>query len=249
MTIQQPSLFSLLNAPFPLQAYKYDSFGQRCYISGQSITERLNDVLGVGFWKYQGLHHTEKLIQEQSGKPPRVKLYVEFTFYNPELKEWITFIDAGSEQVKPGMHEGDATKSAITDGMKKCASRIGVASDVYNRLITWDAKTQMIVLPEWYQGYYEQMGWTTALKVTTPPPSAPEIPADKSTKKNGLTQKLKKQYTTIQKQLRALWQELAGSLDGFDEYYQKKLDEHVSDQQLLNLLQKKLNEKNNAVSA
>lgn len=247
--IQQTTLFSRLNAPFPLQTYKYDSFGQRCYISGQAVTERLNEVFGVGFWKYQGLYNTEKMIDDQGGKLPRVKIFVEFSFYNQDLKEWIIFIDTGSEQIKPGMHEGDATKSAITDGMKKCASRIGVASDLYNQLVTWDKQTQRIVVPEWYQQYFVQMGWVTTPLATTPLPPAPEATIIKNDKKPTLTQKLKNQFTAIQKQMRALWQELAGSLDGFDEWYQKKLDEHVTDQQLLNLLQKKLNDKKSAVSA
>jgi|GEM_PF-6125469 len=248
MTIEHPTLFSHLNAPFPIHSYQYDSFGQRCYVSGQSVIERLNEVFGVGFWKYRGLHETEKIIEDPSGKSPRVKIYVEFSFYNPDLKEWITFIDAGSEQVKPGMNEGDATKSAITDGMKKCASRLGVASDIYNGLITWDKQAQMIVLPESYQDYYEQKGWVTPKKIA---PSSTLIPpsANKEIKKNDLTQKLKGKSTAIQKQMRAFWQDLAGSLDGFDEWYQKKQDEKVTDQQILNLLQKKLNEKESAASA
>jgi hypothetical protein len=41
-------------------------------------------------------------------------MYLQFSFYNIELQEWVNFIDAGSEQIKPGM--------------KKRASRIGVAS-------------------------------------------------------------------------------------------------------------------------
>ncbi|MEX1029119.1 MAG: Rad52/Rad22 family DNA repair protein [Paenibacillaceae bacterium] len=248
MTTEQTTLFARLNAPFPIHSYQYDSFGQRCYVSGQSVIERLNEVFSVGFWKYRGLHETEKMIEDPSGKSPRVKIYVEFSFYNPDLKEWITFIDAGSEQVKPGMNEGDATKSAITDGMKKCASRLGVASDIYNGLITWDKQAQMIVLPESYQDYYEQKGWITPKKIT---PSSNLIPpsTNKEIKKNDLTQKLKGKNTATQKQLRAFWQDLAGSLDGFDEWYEKKQDEKVTDQQILNLLQKKLNEKESAVSA
>lgn len=53
------------------------------------------------------------------------------------------------------MNEGDATKSAITDGMKKCASRLGIASDLYKGLITWDKQKQCIQVPEHYYSYYE----------------------------------------------------------------------------------------------
>lgn len=158
MVSEKRSLFEQLNSPFPYQEYHYDSFGDRCYISGQTVTERLNEVLGVGFWKYRGLFDTEKMVQEQNGKNSRIKIYVEFSFYNLDLQEWITLIDVGSEQVKAGMNEGDATKSAITDGMKKCASRIGVASDLYKGLITWVKQRQQIAIPDSYLAYYKQMG-------------------------------------------------------------------------------------------
>ena len=154
MTVNQ-SLFERLNAPFPYAEYRYDSFGDRCYISGQTVTERLNEVIGVGYWKYEGLHETEKILQDSNGKNPRVKIFVRFSFYNVDVKEWISFVDVGSEQIKPGMHEGDATKSAITDGMKKCASRLGVGSDVYKGLVSWDKQAKRIVIPAQYVSYYE----------------------------------------------------------------------------------------------
>lgn len=232
------SLFQQLNAPFPYSEYQYDSFGDRCYISGQSVTERLNEVLGVGFWKYEGLYETEKIIQELNGKNPRVKMYVRFCFFNSELQEWITFIDVGSEQIKPGMNEGDATKSAITDGMKKCASRIGVGSDLYKGKIMWDKQRQAIIVPEHYEQYYRKRG-----ESKTTLSSQPQSPNNRTNKKSDLTDKLKNKTLAIQSQIKAAWQELAGSLDGFEEWYEKKRQEHVSDQQIMNLLQKRLQDK------
>jgi hypothetical protein len=243
------TLFERLNAPFPYEEYLYDSFGDRCYISGQSVTERLNEVLGVGYWKYQGLYDTEKIVQDPSGKNPRMKIYVEFSFYNPDLNEWITFVDVGSEQIKPGMNEGDATKSAITDGMKKCASRIGVASDLYKGLIRWDKQKQMIVVPSEYRSYYKRKGWFDPQTGNEPARQATENQSSRGQKKTELTQKLKNKNTSIQSQMKTAWQQLAGSLDGFDEWYQKKQHENVTDQQMLNLLQKKLHEKRTAASA
>ncbi len=49
MSDQKQSLFERLNAPFPYSEYRYDSFGDHCYISGQAVTERINKVLGVVF--------------------------------------------------------------------------------------------------------------------------------------------------------------------------------------------------------
>ncbi|WP_372663797.1 Rad52/Rad22 family DNA repair protein [Cohnella sp.] len=246
MANEVTSLFQRLNAPFHYTEYQYDSFGDRCYISGQAITERLNEVFGVGYWRYEGLYGTEKIIQEPNGKNPRVKIYVQFTFYNVELQQWITFIDAGSEQVKPGMNEGDATKSAITDGMKKCASRIGVASDLYKGMITWDKQQQAIIVPDQYQQYYRDKGWVAQKTDNTPP-----LPStnNRSSKKSELTDKLKNKASNMQNQIKVAWQELAGSLDGLDEWCAKKRQERVTDQQIVNLLQKKLQEKQSGASA
>lgn len=245
--MNQPSqtLFDRLNAPFPYSEYHYDSFGDRCYISGQSITERLNQVLGVGYWRYEGLYETEKILQDPNGKNPRVKIYVRFSFYNSELQEWITFIDTGNEQIKPGMNEGDATKSAITDGMKKCASRIGVGSDLYKGLITWDKQQQAIIVPVHYDKYYQEQGWEKTNVQTSTPPS----PNSRSSRKLELTDKLKGKPSAIQTKIKTVWQELAGSLDGLDEWYAKKQQERVTDQQIYNLLQKKLQDKRNPASA
>ncbi|WP_028550001.1 Rad52/Rad22 family DNA repair protein [Paenibacillus sp. UNC451MF] len=245
MANDSTSLFQKLNAPFPYSEYQYDSFGDRCYISGQSITERLNEVLGVGYWKYEGLYETEKIIQEPNGKSSRVKMYVRFSFFNSELQEWITFIDSGSEQIKPGMHEGDATKSAITDGMKKCASRIGVGSDLYKGKITWDKQRQSIIVPENYEQYYRDKGWESKSTI----PSQPQSPNNRTNKKSELTDKLKNKTSAIQNQIKVAWQELAGSLDGFDEWYAKKRQERVTDQQIMNLLQKRLQERQITASA
>jgi hypothetical protein len=250
MTGERKTLFERLNAPFPYSEYHYDSFGDRCYISGQSVTQRLNEALGVGYWKYQGLFGTEKIVQDQNGKNPRVKIYVEFSFFNAELSEWIVFVDVGSEQIKPGMNEGDATKSAITDGMKKCASRIGVASDLYKGLIRWDKQNQTMAIPDHYHEYYEQMGWMNTQTIRAVSKQHSEAKhANRGANKAELTQKLKNKATSIPNQMKVAWQELAGSLDGLDEWYQKKLQEQVSDQQMLNLLQKKLHEKRSAASA
>lgn len=106
-----------------------------------------------------------------------IHIYVEFSFFNLELEEWITYIDIGSEQIKPGMNEGDATKSAVTDGLKKIASRLGIASDLYNGLITWDKQKQAIIVPDHYYAYYEQKGWPSPKKINTPP----QLPSPTST--------------------------------------------------------------------
>lgn len=242
-TNQELSLFERLNQPFPYADYQYDSFNDRCYISGQAITERLNEVLGVGFWKYRGLYDTEKMISDSSGKQTRVKVYVEFSFYNTELKEWITFIDAGSEQIKAGMNEGDATKSAITDGMKKCASRLGIASDLYKGLITWDKQQKCMIVPESYQAYYQAHDIL--------PPIQQTLAGKTATRKAGLTTKLQQRpsSTSTQNKMKTIWNTLAGSLDGFQEWYDKKKQEKLSEDQMLELLNRRMKGRKTATIA
>lgn len=214
------TLFEELNAPFPYKTYKYDKFNDNCYVSGQSVAERLNQVLGVGMWRYKGLYETEKVTKEKENA--RIKIFVEFSIYNQELKEWITFVDAGSEQIKSGMNSGDATKSAITDGMKKCASRIGVASDLYNGLINYDKNFKKVIIPESYKEYYEKMEWEW-------PNNNPGL------KKPSTTQKPSTQKSNL-KTIEAKYEALYGDMNDFDDFMkeqqQKGFAEHQTEKYL-----------------
>ena len=147
-------LFKKLNVPFNKNEYEYDDQNRNMYVNGQVVTERLNSVLGVGFWKYKPIE-IEKY--SRSGRENKVidsvRVLLEFSFYNNDLKEWITFVDSGCQDLNQKMLEGDAIKSAITDAMKKCASRIGVASDLYKGLIKHE--NNKIIFPD---SYYEFWG-------------------------------------------------------------------------------------------
>lgn len=162
MAVNEQSLYERLSAPFPYCAYEYDEDKERVYVSGQAVADRLNEVLGVGFWRYEPIEGSIEV--EETGRQNKyneeikaVTLLVNFQFYNSELKQWISFVDAGSQDLNKRMGKGDAIKSAITDGMKKCASRIGVASDVYKGKIK--AYKGRVILPENYRAYYEEKGW------------------------------------------------------------------------------------------
>lgn len=155
-------LFNQLNAPFPYEDYEVNDDDGRVYIKGQAVAERLNQVLGVGFWRYEPVYESIKTVdtgrKNSSGQPvQKICLLVKFSFYNKELNEWVSFVDAGSQDMNRRMEEGDATKSAITDGLKKCASRIGVASDLY--MGKFAARGKMVLLPASYKEYYKQRGW------------------------------------------------------------------------------------------
>lgn len=158
------SLFEKLNAPFRYEDYKIDN-NDLVYVSGQAVAERLNEVLGVGYWKYSPVEDSIQLI-DRNNKQEKY-LLVKFSFYNEDLKEWIEFIDAGTQELNKRMGHGDSTKSAITDGMKKCASRIGVASDVYKGLLKSNNKT--VILPEKYKAYYQEQGWEGVFEKSNKP--------------------------------------------------------------------------------
>lgn len=168
------NLFEKLNTPFEYCAYKYDKDNDNIYIKGQAVAERLNEVLGVGYWKYSPVPDSIELFDtgrtnKYKEKILNINVLVEFSFYNKDLKEWITFTDAGSQDLNKKMGKGDGTKSAITDALKKCASRIGVASDLYKGMITQRSGT--VILPASYKEYYESKGWKGVFegeKITAP---------------------------------------------------------------------------------
>lgn len=160
-------LYSKLNAPFKYDAYGINKYDGKPFIKAQSAIERLNEVLGVGYWKYRPLRET--IVVEDTGRIDKNKknifnlnLLIEFSFYNEEIKEWITFEDAGSQDLNDKMGKSDAINSAITKAIKKCASKIGVGADLYKSLI--EVRSKQIILPNEYKEYYSKMGWNGVFK-------------------------------------------------------------------------------------
>lgn len=193
-------IFDKLNAPFRYEDYEVNKDDGRVYVKGQAVTERLNEVLGVGYWKYEPITESIKVIdtgRKNKHNQPIKKMFllVKFSFFNKETGEWINLVDAGSQDMNKMMEEGDATKSAITDGLKKCASRIGVASDLYKGefQITKDNK---VLLPARYKKYYEEKGWKGLFVGDKPAgqpqrqgaPQQQEEPQKKASKANPLQQ-------------------------------------------------------------
>ncbi len=155
-------IFKKLNAPFPYEDYEVNKDDGRVYVKGQAVAERLNEVLGVGYWAYEPIISTMKAVDtgrqnKNGGKIKKMFLLVKFSFYNKETKEWISFVDAGSQDMNRRMEEGDAAKAAITDGLKKCASRLGVASDLYKG--EFQVVNNKVILPTKYKEYYKEKGW------------------------------------------------------------------------------------------
>lgn len=171
------TLFEKLNQPFKYEDYSYNAMDKMVYVGGQVVAERLNEVLGVGFWKYEPIYESIKIVD--TGKKDKnqatiysMNLLIRFSFWNNDIHEWVSFVDSGSQKMNPKMQESDATKASITDGMKKCASRLGVASDLYAGRISANDQG-ILTLPYEYKAYYAEKGWANK-GFFAPSPKLPE---------------------------------------------------------------------------
>jgi hypothetical protein len=182
MTISNTSseLFNTLNLPFRYEDYSVNYEGQ-AYIGQQNIADRLNEVLGIFNWELE-LKEINVNMETFS-----VSVLGCLRAYDEEGKRWITRTQYGNDTmtIKTGETEPraqaieDAKKSAISDALKKCASWIGVASDVYQGKIgvirsndtryypilrkyglsNDQFKNGVPVLPDFYKEYYQKQDW------------------------------------------------------------------------------------------
>lgn len=171
-----------LNLPFSYEEYGVNYEGQ-VYISAQSVVERLNDVFGLLNWEM------EPISIEVNQEYYSVSVLGELRVYDADRDRWVSRRQYGNdtmtikrdETTPTGQAFEDAKKSAITDSLKKCASWIGVASDVYsNRLYAISKRKSesayqtalqhfnlrreeyengVVVLPDSYREYYESKKW------------------------------------------------------------------------------------------
>ncbi|SDP01762.1 Rad52/22 family double-strand break repair protein [Paenibacillus sp. yr247] len=176
-----PSLFERLNAPFPYEEYSvnHDGFVS---VSPQATSDRLNEVFGPEGWK---LEVAEQIVDMNLFS---VSILGKISIRD-ERAEWIekaqfgdsTMVIQRSKTEPTAQAILDSKKKALSDAMKKCASLLGVASDVYRgrftvvRKDTVDYKRLLVefklnsnskqfkegivLLPDHYQAYYLEKGW------------------------------------------------------------------------------------------
>lgn len=122
----------LLNKPLPDEAVSQHP--TRKYLSsikGIYVTERLNEVFGIGGWIQKNEIVSKGEIPEFNAEgKPLPKMIVLHSFltmpeYGIELDNF-----GGNDNVD----EGDAFKGAATDALTKMASYIGIGKDVYKGL-------------------------------------------------------------------------------------------------------------------
>ena len=138
--IELSKALELLAVDFPQSALseRKGSGGKLSSISPAYEIERLNQVFGMcGFgWRYSFTDFKE---YPGDGKIQMVivaKVTLEYYAYAPEngidKDGWSSPITAiGQGTVHQGMSVGDAHKSAVTDGLTKAASMIGVGQSVF----------------------------------------------------------------------------------------------------------------------
>jgi len=110
-----------LKEPLPAEAISpHPSKTYLSTIKAIYVTERFNDVFGIGKWTTK----TEHITMKPSGKNTMVVIKV--TFEVPELK--IYYEQYGGND---NADLGDAFKGAVTDALTKIGSYLGVGIDVF----------------------------------------------------------------------------------------------------------------------
>ena len=136
-TRKELSLEEKLKADFPEEAYSADNSRgfELTSIKAAYVIERLNEVFGLcgTGWKYE-VSKFDNALDDTTGSVAEVGVKVKL-WYKMENGEWsepITHV--GGKRVVKGNYT-DARKSAITDGLTKIASMLGVGHKAFKGLI------------------------------------------------------------------------------------------------------------------
>ena len=112
-----PAMKAMLDAPLPTEAVRpHPSKSYLSTINSIYVTERLNDVFGVGSW------HVRSEIVEAAAKMVVVKTTFEIPAYG------IFFECYGGND---NADRGDAYKGAVTDAITKIGSWLGIGAHVW----------------------------------------------------------------------------------------------------------------------
>ena len=111
----------LLNQPLPPEAVKpHPTKNYLSSINAIYVTERLNQVFGVGAWQT----HVEEVTTAQSGK--NVMVVTKTCF---EVEEYGIHLEAYGGNDNADL--GDAYKGSMTDALTKIGSYLGIGADVW----------------------------------------------------------------------------------------------------------------------
>lgn len=137
-----PDQIVLLNKPLDAAAIGAPNNKGLSSIKAIYVTERLNEVFGVGSWQTRvELIETSKWSQStRSGDRDMYTGLVKTTFDIPDYNIHYECIASSNND-----DEGDAIKGAITDSISKIASWMNIGIDVYKgKITTHEQKPQAV---------------------------------------------------------------------------------------------------------
>ena len=114
----------ILDRPLPVEAISQHP--TKTYLSSIKsiyVTERLNEAFGVGSWTVKS-----KVISENAGAPV-VYVTLKIPQYGIKLSQYGGNDNGGTKNKNYDL--GDAYKGAMTDGISKIASYLGIGADVF----------------------------------------------------------------------------------------------------------------------
>jgi hypothetical protein len=178
----------LADAPFPYRHYKVNYDGS-IYISQQCIADR-NALL---FDQYRYDAEEAQVNTDRWSVGVWVRMHAVINGVEHSIRQYgVNMVNKLRTEVKPsGDTVEQAIKSAVSDGMKKCSSWLGIAAHIYrgevisikpNRdqegrvqskfymqtlekfgLSEYNYRYGIPVLPDAFKPYYEKMGWTDGI--------------------------------------------------------------------------------------
>lgn len=147
-----------------------------CYVDARVIMDRLDEVVGVGNW----MDHYERLDNDTVKCTLKVRIG----------DTWIEKEDVGGVSEQPD--EGDRTKAAFSDALKRAAVKFGIGRYLYRMPQQWvdfDPKTKRFVntptLPNWAipKDHRPPSNQDTKPEPTKPEPTKQPEPAKQEPKK------------------------------------------------------------------
>lgn len=186
MSEKSLSVSEQLNLPFEYNEYGVNYDGA-AYVGQQSMVDRLNEVLGFENWELEPLEIKVNMDTHS------VSVLAKLNVYDAAKDRWISRTQYGNDTmtILQGETEPraqaieDAKKSAVSDSLKKCASWLGCASDVFKGKVKaikakksdksenplyialvqkfglnpYNFPQGLVILPESYRSYYEEKNW------------------------------------------------------------------------------------------
>ncbi|NHN33149.1 Rad52/Rad22 family DNA repair protein [Paenibacillus agricola] len=251
--------FDILNAPFHYDDYSVNHDGY-VFVSPQATSDRLNQIFTPQGWKLEVI---EQIVDMQYFT---VSILGKIAIRSGD--EWIEKSQFGDATmvIQRGKAEPipqailNAKKIALSDCLKKCASLIGIASDIYRgKLMVLGNKTSeylqmagkfrldtnkkqfkngIVLLPDHYKSYYEKNNWNGIF--------ASDLQSLSSAKGNFPKVNLVETKNSTEEELERLknkYKEGIGSLDGFDTWMKHLANKGMDLSQMDFVLQEAINKR------